>query len=387
MTHTDGLISLTVPHRLRITRNVFAPTNETLSEIWPGQTSGGDSGGGVPGGRRIAVFVDDGLAEAQPQLLQRVRQWFALHPGSPRLAGLHTLPGGERAKNGLEVWQHIVHQIIEANVDRQSFVMAIGGGAALDVVGFAAATVHRGLRMVRVATTTLAQADSAVGIKCGVNLRGVKNMLGSFAVPWAVINDTAMLDTLPERDWRAGFAEAVKVALIKDTAFFEEIARWVEAIRYRDEPAYRIIARSAELHYQHILSGGDPFELGSARPLDLGHWSAHKLESMSGYEIAHGEAVAIGVALDAMYAAELGHMTGEQARRVCHLLTQLGFSLEHPLLADVQTLYRGLEEFREHMGGRLTLVLPRGIGGLIEVHEVDRGAMDRAIKGLRQVHQ
>ncbi len=202
-------------------------------------------------------------------------------------------------------------RLVSLGVDRHAFVVGIGGGALLDPVGYAAASTHRGVRLVRVPTTVLAQNDSGVGVKNGVNAFGVKNFLGTFAPPFAVLNDSRFLRTLPPRDTIAGMAEAVKVALIRDAAFFA-LARGATpragAVRAR-RPWRTMIRRCAELHMRHIAQGGDPFETGSARPLDFGHWAAHKLESADRHELRHGEAVAIGLALDTRYSALAGMLS------------------------------------------------------------------------------
>jgi len=261
-------------------------------------------------------------------------------------------------------------------------VLAIGGGAVLDVVGFAAATAHRGVRLVRMPTTTLAQADAGIGVKNGVNAFGTKNFLGSFAVPLAVINDEAFLSTLSDRDWRCGLSEAVKVALIKDQRFFELIEASVPRLARREDAAMRpIVRRSAALHLQHIVTGGDPFELQGARPLDFGHWSAHKLEQMTDFRLRHGEAVAIGVALDVVYSAMTGRLAETEAQRVIEVLERLGFVLYDAAMED-PALLDGLEEFREHLGGRLTITLLEGIGRPVDVHEIDRDRLAGAIGQL-----
>jgi 3-dehydroquinate synthase len=263
--------------------------------------------------------------------------------------------------------------------------VAIGGGAVLDAVGFAAAIAHRGLRLVRLPTTTLAQADSGVGVKNGVNLFHTKNWLGAFAVPWAVVNDALLLETLPDRDFLAGFSEAVKVALLKDPGLFADLCRAATRIRCRDMTVcLPLIRRSAEMHLEHIANGGDPFEMREARPLDFGHWSAHKLEAMTGFALRHGEAVAIGIAIDTVYASLALGLDPSVADRVLACLVQLGFALDHPQLGDSTQLLAGLEEFRQHLGGRLTLTMLQGIGQPTEVHEIDRGLMCRAIEQVRQ---
>ena len=145
-----------------------------------------------------------------------------------------------------------------------------------------------------------------------------------------------------------------------------------------------LIHRSAELHLDHITRGGDPFEMLQARPLDFGHWSAHKLEAMSGFELRHGEAVAIGVAIDAVYSSlALGFDSG-RAARVVACLGRLGFALDHPQLGDVPQLLAGLEEFRQHLGGELTLTMLQDIGRPVEVHDVDRDLLRRAVEQVRR---
>lgn len=350
-------------HQFCVTRHALAPENGVLDR--------------VIGDGRAVVFIDDRLDAAQPRLRQSVRNMLS----DDRHAGTHLVPGGERCKNDVTVYLDLARRIADAGIDRQSYVIAIGGGAVLDVVGFAAATVHRGVRLVRLGSTTLAQADSAMGVKNGINLDGVKNMLGCFAVPAAVINDATLLTTLSDTDWRGGFAEAVKVALIKDATLFSLVERHVGSINERDlDVAELIITRSAELHFDHITTGGDPFEQGSARPLDVGHWSAHRLETMTGFELSHGDAVAIGLAIDTVYAARLGVLRDNDARRILRCLCELGFVLSHPALDDTTALLAGLEQFREHLGGPLTLILPAGLGETATVHTVDEKLMIDAIQ-------
>ena len=286
------------------------------------------------------------------------------------------IEGGERTKNS---YFHVseIHSHAEKNhIDRHSYLIAIGGGALLDMAGLAAATAHRGVRHVRIPTTTLSQDDSGVGVKNGINSFGKKNFVGTFAPPFAVINDFKLLESLPERDKRCGFSEAVKVALIRDAAFFEEIEANAAALRKFDSAAMqRLIFRCAELHMTHIATSGDPFEFGSARPLDFGHWAAHKLEQISNYKIRHGEAVAIGLALDVIYARRMGFLLADDCERILRLLEGLGFELFAPdLLREDENgqfvLLEGLEEFREHLGGQLTITLIRAIGEGFEIHEM-----------------
>lgn len=336
---------------------------------------------------RFAVVVDDGVAAAWPALGRHLERYAEAHGLSLAEAPL-VVPGGERAKNGGGVVDAAHALMQRAAIDRHSTLVAIGGGALLDAAGYAAATCHRGVRLVRMPTTVLAQNDSAVGVKNGINGFGAKNFIGSFAPPWAVIADFDFLDTLDARDRRAGLAEAVKVAAIRDAAFLS----WMEAeagalAAFEDTASEAMIRRSAELHMRHIAEGGDPFEMGSARPLDFGHWAAHKLESLTAHALRHGEAVAIGMALDVLYSASIGLLEEAEAGRLCALLERLGFRLFDPALdrrddAGQRLVLDGLREFREHLGGELTVTLLAGAGRGVEVHEIDTAVLERCIDRL-----
>ncbi|MGD0745604.1 MAG: 3-dehydroquinate synthase, partial [Verrucomicrobiota bacterium] len=237
------------------------------------------------------------------------------------------------------------------------------------------------------------QADSGIGVKNGINAFGRKNFIGTFAPPYAVFNDFNLLATLEPRDKRAGYVEAVKVACIRDRAFFEEIERAADQLAAFEPAAVkRLIHRCAELHLDHIAASGDPFESGSARPLDFGHWSAHKLEQLSGFQIGHGEAVAIGIALDVIYSRNIGLLDAEAAGRILKLLERLGFSLfaDELLGADAGNhlqILNGLEEFREHLGGELSITLLKKIGHSVEVHEMNLSKVVEAVHELQHQHK
>jgi 3-dehydroquinate synthase len=242
---------------------------------------------------------------------------------------------------------------------------------------------------VRIPTTVLSQNDSGVGVKNGINAFGKKNFIGAFAPPFAVINDFDLLASLPDRDKRAGYAEAVKVALIRDRNFFETLERNAAALaRLELEPMRQLIERCAQLHVEHIAGSGDPFEFGVARPLDFGHWSAHKLEQLSDFQIRHGEAVAIGMALDVIYARNIGLLDSASADRILALLRALGFRLFANELLHLDSehqpvVLKGLEEFREHLGGTLTLTILKGIGQGVEVHDV---VLPKMLDAIHELH-
>jgi 3-dehydroquinate synthase len=340
---------------------------------------------------RFVVFIDADVAASWPALTHDIGAYVEHHAERLHLlANPEVIVGGEQVKHDPDLVTRLQKRLVELGIDRHCYVVAIGGGAFLDRVGFVAATTHRGVRHVRVPTTVLGQNDSGVGVKNGINAFGVKNLLGTFAPPFAVLNDANFLRTLHPRDRIAGIAEAVKVALIRDGVFFEWIESQVEALRNCvPEATARMIRRCAELHMRQIAQGGDPFETGSARPLDYGHWSAHKLEALTVHELRHGEAVAIGLALDSRYSVQIGMLEAGLEERIFQLLKGLGFYLWHPALErrDAQgrwLILEGLREFREHLGGELTITLLRGIGRGEEVHVMDEDEILRAIAWLRQ---
>jgi 3-dehydroquinate synthase len=368
----DATFDAEFRHRLRYTSDILGPDRSALTDLL-------EPSEGRPA--RVQFVVDGHVASARPGLIATLEEIAAGASGRFVQAGaVEIVPGGEVVKNEWAHLERILGVFNDADLDRRSYVVVIGGGAVLDAVGFAAAIAHRGLRLVRLPTTTLAQADSGVGVKNAVNYFGKKNWLGTFSVPWGVINDSALLESLPDRDFACGFSEAVKVALLKSPEVFDRLCRAAPAIRRREPAATQpMIRASVEMHLDHITRGGDPFELLEARPLDYGHWSAHKLEPLSGFSLRHGEAVAIGVAIDSVYSSLVHGLPARDADRVLSCLAALGFTLDHPLLADTGPIFDGLEEFRQHLGGRLTVTMLRGVGDPIDVHEVDRAAMREAI--------
>ena len=376
-------IRLEYAHRILFTRDVFAPANTTIRDLLLL-----DHPNKVP---RVLIFADDQVMTANPGLRAEIRNYARAHAEVLDLAGeVVVLQGGEPCKNDFSLVQHCWQAINEAMLDRHSYVFVIGGGAALDLVCFAASTAHRGIRHVRLPTTTLSQGDGGVGVKNGVNFFGKKNWVGSFAVPFAVVNDFAFLESLPERGRRNGIIEAIKVALIRDKAFFKEMEDMADGLAQLDQSALeRVVQRSAELHVEHIATGGDPFELGSARPLDFGHWAAHKLEQITHFQVTHGEAVAIGMAVDLIYSVKKGILDAATAERVLTLIERIGFDTYHPgLLAAGKSgepvILEGLEEFREHLGGELTVTLVPEIGEKLEVHEMDRQLILAAMDELAE---
>lgn len=369
----ERTISVSFAHRIYFTRAVFAPENRLLADLI--QSASNQHA-------KVLVVVDAGVAQAFPRLTADISSCFSRVSAS---IGLVCAPlvvaGGETAKQDRALVDEIYRTIEQHGICRHSYVIAVGGGALLDAVGFAAATAHRGIRHIRIPTTTLSQADGGVGVKNGINAFGKKNFIGTFAPPFAVINDSYFLPLLPEAEKRGGLIEAIKVALIRDGTFLAEIEQRADSLaRFEPEAVEWAVRRCAELHVRHIAESGDPFELGSARPLDFGHWSAHKLEQMSGFELSHGAAVAIGIALDTLYSHKIGMLRAENTERVLALIEKLGFAtFDTRMMARSASndwlLLQGLEEFREHLGGELTITLLAEIGRGVEVHQIDATVM------------
>ena len=363
------------------TQDVFEPGNpdfaEALTRIEPDRC------------HRFCVVIDSGVDRAWPNLTDRIRAYAQTYPDNLELvANPIVVPGGESIKSDIPALENLLNSFHSLALDRQSFVVIVGGGAVQDMAGYAAAICHRGLRTIRLPTTVLSQNDSGVGVKNGVNAFDTKNFLGTFAPPFAVINDIRFIDTLSDRDRLAGFPEAVKVALIRDASFFHWLEGHAELLMAFDPKVMEMmIERGARLHLAHIATSGDPFEFGAARPLDFGHWSAHKLESMTDYRLRHGEAVAIGMALDTRYSVLAGLLDEPSGERVCDLLKKLGMRLWDDALDQTtsdgrRTVLDGLDDFRQHLGGDLTVTLLQEIGRGVEVHEVDTGLVDNCIAWL-----
>lgn len=360
------------------TDHLFAPLNPCLHRQLTAQHSGPVT---------VLVFADEQLLLSTPHLLEEIDSYFAAYPDLHLQAAPIALPAGELSKHA-QVLERLYSDMLQHGLDRHCYVLALGGGAVLDAVGYACATFHRGIRLIRIPSTVLAQNDAGIGVKNGINAFGQKNLLGAFYPATAVLNDFQLLTSLTRRDQIAGLAEAVKVALIKDRTFFEWMEQHADALAHFDHAASRYaIRRCAELHLHHITGAGDPFERGNGRPLDYGHWAAHKLENLSHHRLRHGEAVAVGMALDGVYANALGLLGDADIERIMQLLLTLGFNLCPPELAlrDAQgrsPVLLGLEEFRQHLGGQLSIPMLCRIGESVDLHEIDNAKMEAALQRL-----
>ncbi len=379
MKYLQQSFTIKFEYKVYFTSGLFNTSNTLFNDFLKSIASPG-----IP--KKILFVIDKGIEDAGHDIAAEVKNYFQVCTDVQLIPEILLVPGGEIVKNDPRYFNEIVEAVNTHRIDRHSYIAAIGGGSVLDLVGYVAAVSHRGVRHIRIPTTVLSQNDSGVGVKNGMNYFGKKNFLGTFAPPIAVFNDEDFLVSLTDRDWRSGISEAVKVALIKDPQFFAWLEENVAALASRDLPAMKyLIFRCAELHLQHI-SGPDPFESGSSRPLDFGHWSAHKLEQLSNFNVLHGEAVSMGMALDTVYSNLCGLLSDEETIRILKLLRNLGFELTHPLMEIVNydsPVLQGLEEFREHLGGALTIMLLEKIGKGKEVHEIDRDLLTNAARKLK----
>ncbi|MFO7937372.1 MAG: 3-dehydroquinate synthase, partial [Kiritimatiellia bacterium] len=361
---------------VHFTHNVFHPDNSLLADTAAKET----------GQARALMVIDSGIVTADPDFPKSVEKWFNAHAEKIVLVKPPMIiPGGENAKNGWSGVREIMTYAGLEHVDRQSYVIAVGGGAVLDMAGFAASLVHRGIRLIRLPSTVLSQDDAGVGIKNGMNDGGSKNFAGTFAPPYAVINDFELLKTLPLREWISGAAEAFKVAIIADKNFFQWLCENAHLIKKRDQKIMeRLVYKTAQLHLHHIATSGDPFETGSARPLDFGHWAGHRLELISNFALNHGEGVSIGIAVDSAYAMLEGRISDDEFKSIVNAMHSSGLPVKSELLERRDSngepdVFRGIEQFREHLGGKLCITLPNPIGNKIEVHEMDKPRLLEAI--------
>jgi 3-dehydroquinate synthase len=270
------------------------------------------------------------------------------------------MPDGEEYKNSTTLNQ-LYDALLAAGVDRGSFVVALGGGVVGDVAGYVAATWMRGIPFVQVPTTLLAQVDSSVGGKTGIDHPKGKNLIGAFHQPSLVLIDIATLATLDQRQFRAGLAEVIKYGVIIDLPFFEFIEANCAAILAKDpDVLIKIILRSCQLKAQVVEQ--DEKEAGLRAILNYGHTLGHAFESLSGYRgLVHGEAVAIGMVLAARISLAAGLCSREEFARVCALVARCGLSVEIPHY-DRQQLIAAVAADKKSKGGTVTFICNQGIG-------------------------
>ncbi len=375
-------ITVSFEYDVFFTEDIFNFTNQILEDIIKKNKKTNH----IP---KVLFFIEKQITVLHPNICSDIKKYCEVRKNIFNLsASPIVLNGGETIKK-----QNIINDLTlilnDNHLCRHSYSIIIGGGAFLDGVGFVSSIVHRGIRQIRIPTTVLSQNDSGVGVKNGINIFGKKNFLGVFTPPYAVINDFNFLTSLSNREWVSGISEAFKVALIKDADFFYFLCENCNALVNRNKKVMQqLIKRCAELHLDHIRMSGDAFEFGSARPLDFGHWLAHKLESMSNNEIKHGEAVAIGIIIDSYYAVKSNLLDISTLELIIESFSQLGFKLWTSLLEkkgkdDNYIILEGIEEFREHLGGVLHITLPNGIGKRCEISNIDNNIIIEGVKFLK----
>jgi 3-dehydroquinate synthase len=318
---------------------------------------------GKTGSEKVLFVIDRGIGE---KAIEKIKTYAA---GFSMDAAFLVLKGGEDVKLGWDNVYRVVDKAEDHGLDRKSLMVLVGGGSVLDMAGFTASILHRGIRHIRVPTTLLSQTDAGIGTKNGINFRGQKNLLGVFNTPEAVFIDPSFLHTLDQRQISSGLAEIIKVALIQNSELF----RWVER-HYQDflaqefennEMVTRIIWQGVLEHIKQINT--DPYETEQGRPLDFGHQWGHRLEIITGHAMNHGEAVAAGMAIDCIISHKRNLLSSTDLESILSLLKAVKLPLVYESAAAAE-LWPGLEDFRRHLGGELAITLLKGIGKKIDVN-------------------
>lgn len=324
------------------------------------------------GRRRVAVIADAAVYD----LYREGRLGVAPVP-----IEAITFPSGERSKSR-ESWGRLTDTLLERGYGRDSGIVALGGGVAGDLAGFVAATYMRGVPYLQVPTTLLAMLDASVGGKTAVDTPQGKNLVGAFHPPVAVLADPVTLRTLPEREYRAGLAEAVKHGVIADRSYFEWIEQSADGLLIRDEIALvRLVCRSVEIKAEVV--GEDERESGRRAILNAGHTVAHALEQALDFGIPHGEAVALGLVAESALAEGLGLAEAGLHRRVERLLHRLGLParLQRPVATD--QLIAAMSRDKKNRSARIRFALPRGLGAMASeggwTRDVDEAAIRSAL--------
>ena len=342
---------------------------------------------------KFCVFIDRGVLNSFPDLFENILIYFQKNNLPDVVEVPFVFDGGEAIKNSILFLEKGYDFLLEKTIDRHSIIIVLGGGAFLDAVGFLASTCHRGIKYIRIPTTVLSQNDAGIGVKCGVNFKGVKNFIGNFSTPIAIFNDSFFLQSLSRRDRIAGISEAMKVALIKDESFFLWLIENEGLLKSGEDAIFeKLIFECAKIHLDHIQNSGDPFEKGNSRPLDFGHWLAHKLESMSNFSIRHGEAVAVGIILDLMHSCVRYGLNFNVLLTTLKFFETIGFNLvidhlfEKNIIGEYIVL-EGLQEFREHLGGELSISIVPSLGSFKNISDIDLNDYKNYIEILRKNHK
>jgi 3-dehydroquinate synthase len=323
----------------------FGPfARAALDATWAGRTC-----------HRALVITDENVAPI-------ARPYMAGLEGVGITPALAVIPAGECSKT-LDRAIDLYDELIKIRADRHTTVVALGGGVVGDLAGFVAATFARGLPLLMIPTTLLAQVDSAVGGKVGVNHPRCKNIIGAFHQPAGVWVDTATLDSLPPREIRCGLAEVVKYGMILDAHFFHELETQADAISARRPDALRrVVAQSCRLKAE-VVTHDEREETGLRAVLNYGHTIGHAIEAVSGYDgdYRHGEAVAVGMVAEARLAERMGWLDPAVSGRLSALLDRFGLPVSAPGLA-ADALLDAMSRDKKNQKGKTRFVLPHGVG-------------------------
>lgn len=322
-----------------------------------------DRDDGAAGGSHVVVIVDERLASTYGRIVSESLS-------AERRCDVIEVPSGESSKSVSQA-DRLWNKLLDLHTDRRSIVVAVGGGVVGDLAGFVAGTFARGIRFVQVPTTLLAQVDSSVGGKTGVNLARAKNMVGVFWQPDRVLIDPSTLESLPEREYRSGLAEVVKYGMILDADFFSYLERRREDILAQERDSVtRVIHESCRLKAEIVAQ--DERETGGVRAiLNYGHTFAHAFEAVTQYGVLlHGEAVSIGMVCAADLAVRLGMLSADIAERQQRLLEAFGLPvrLDHPV--DASRILEAMRHDKKCASGALRFVLPERIGEVRVVPDV-----------------
>jgi 3-dehydroquinate synthase len=319
-------------------------------------------------GARLAIVTDENVARAHLDSLEA--QLSAAGMTVARIV----VPPGEGSKS-FASFERVCDALIAARIERNDLIVAFGGGVVGDLAGYAAASVRRGLDFVQVPTTLLAQVDSSVGGKTGINSRHGKNLVGAFHQPILVLADTALLDTLPQRDFRAGYAELAKFGLLGDAGFFAWLeANWQDA--FAGGPA-REHAIAIACRGKAAIVARDERETGERALLNLGHTFGHAFEAAAGFsdKLLHGEAISLGIVCAFEFSTRLGLLSTNDAGRVAHHLAAVGLPThlrDVPALpANADALMELIAQDKKVKRGKLTFILVRGIGNAFVAPDID----------------
>lgn len=321
-------------------------------------------------GNKVLIVTDDNVAPHYLEVLKSTLNRFQCHSV--------TLPAGEAHKN-LDAVSHIYNELIQNRFDRNCTVVALGGGVIGDITGFAAASYQRGVAFLQVPTTLLAQVDSSVGGKTGVNHPLGKNMIGAFHQPACVIADMNTLNSLPERELKAGLAEVIKYGLIDDKEFFNWLEQNIPNLLALDKTS---LSRAVEKSCQQkaLIVAADELESGRRALLNLGHTFGHAIETALGYGTwLHGEAIAAGMCLAARFSADHGFCNEQTVGSTRAIFAKAGLPVEPPKEITAERCLDLMSHDKKVRDNHLTLVLMRGIGEAFLCNDFDQQKLKKML--------